>query len=247
VESFGTKADSSTLTTALTGAVKSSAVAGALSTGAVCCTFAAGGSTAYSWAEYRDSFIIDAPGVAVGTVGRIFVNALITGSTSYDLAGNPASIGLKWRTTVFVNGQSANSSFFAVGTGAKPNELVVLENAQFGLQLLSFDVVFGTPIAVSLRAETGVDPTVGIATPSQAFGTSDLGSTLAWKGIQSLTVGGNSIAAFSAVSRDTGFDFRVGFQETAVPEPATWLMMIFGFGLIGAITRYHRPSALALT
>ncbi len=36
---------------------------------------------------------------------------------------------------------------------------------------------------------------------------------------------------------------RVTFYVTSVPEPATWAMMIIGFGVVGAVVRRRRPSA----
>ena len=42
-----------------------------------------------------------------------------------------------------------------------------------------------------------------------------------------------------------GADVRANFTLTAVPEPATWGMMIMGFGLAGATLRRRRASALA--
>lgn len=43
----------------------------------------------------------------------------------------------------------------------------------------------------------------------------------------------------------TGFDrgFRTWVEAGAVPEPATWAMLIAGFGLIGAAIRRQRPAA----
>lgn len=237
-EASGVNVSAVTSTTALTGAVKSSAFATATSSGAVCCTFAGGSARAYGWAEYQDMMILSAPGIAAGTSGKISANALITGATSAQLSGG--SIGLSWRTSVFVNGQYAYASYFAVGSGGN---LVVLDEGEYGSQPLTFDVLFGVPMAVALRVETGVEPTVGLATPGFATGASDLGSTLAWTGINGVSVGGVALTDFSAVSPTSGFDFRKGFGATpdepvaAVPEPGTWAMLIIGFGLIGSAAR----------
>ena len=37
--------------------------------------------------------------------------------------------------------------------------------------------------------------------------------------------------------------FEIRGVVTAVPEPATWAMMIIGFGVVGAVVRRRRPSA----
>lgn len=53
-----------------------------------------------------------------------------------------------------------------------------------------------------------------------------------------LVLGANSqLASFEASA--------VGTFSTAVPEPATWAMMIFGFGGMGAILRRRRTTAFA--
>jgi len=38
----------------------------------------------------------------------------------------------------------------------------------------------------------------------------------------------------------------IGIAAAAVPEPATWALMITGFGLVGAAARRRRPATLAL-
>jgi hypothetical protein len=37
-----------------------------------------------------------------------------------------------------------------------------------------------------------------------------------------------------------------GINISAVPEPATWAMLILGFGGIGMMMRRHKPVALAV-
>lgn len=48
-------------------------------------------------------------------------------------------------------------------------------------------------------------------------------------GIFSLTAQGNNVTSFSA-------------SVAAVPEPATWAMMLMGFGMVGAAMRYRRRT-----
>ncbi len=44
---------------------------------------------------------------------------------------------------------------------------------------------------------------------------------------------------------DTGFTLATFAPTSAVPEPATWAMMIAGFGVVGGAVRRRRPAALA--
>lgn len=39
--------------------------------------------------------------------------------------------------------------------------------------------------------------------------------------------------------------FRISFASAAVPEPATWAMLICGFGAVGAVARRRRATAMA--
>ncbi|MBI1196275.1 MAG: PEP-CTERM sorting domain-containing protein [Phenylobacterium sp.] len=71
----------------------------------------------------------------------------------------------------------------------------------------------------------------------------DLGDTFAWGGIQKVMVDGTEVTDFSALSADTGFDYRYAYVEPgsgAVPEPATWALMLTGFGLGGTMLRSRR-------
>ncbi len=56
----------------------------------------------------------------------------------------------------------------------------------------------------------------------------------------------NSVLSFSAVGvSDTLGGYVDSIKLTAVPEPATWAMMIMGFGGIGAVLRRRRAPAVA--
>ncbi|SNS52810.1 PEP-CTERM protein-sorting domain-containing protein [Sphingomonas laterariae] len=51
-----------------------------------------------------------------------------------------------------------------------------------------------------------------------------------------------SITKFTAREVETGTPLGVQFSYTAVPEPASWAMMIGGFGMIGATMRRRHPA-----
>lgn len=70
--------------------------------------------------------------------------------------------------------------------------------------------------------------------------------------------GGGNSARISSLPRITGLNFEsttleiptfengvVSFRSAAVPEPATWLYMILGFGLLGRVLRRRRTLAIA--
>ena len=85
---------------------------------------------------------------------------------------------------------------------------------------------------------------------SSASGFADFASTLRWDGIQSaraFDASGNEIllapgGRFTLIGA-SGFDFwdaAPGFN--AVPEPASWALLIGGFGLVGAAARRQRQT-----
>jgi hypothetical protein len=60
------------------------------------------------------------------------------------------------------------------------------------------------------------------------------------------TVGSNftGFVDNAAITTTAGVD-RLNFDVAAVPEPATWAMMLVGFGMVGASARYRRRSTKA--
>lgn len=58
------------------------------------------------------------------------------------------------------------------------------------------------------------------------------------------TVGGSSLIQF-AYNDVAGGSISTGQSPAAVPEPATWAMMVGGFGLIGATARRRRITLTA--
>ena len=56
----------------------------------------------------------------------------------------------------------------------------------------------------------------------------------------------NAVAGSIHLTDTQGYSNAVLYRSTgAVPEPATWAMMLLGFGAIGMISRYRRKPALA--
>jgi PEP-CTERM motif len=56
-------------------------------------------------------------------------------------------------------------------------------------------------------------------------------------------IGGSGVPVID----DVTFDVRAIGNQGAVPEPATWAMMLFGFGLVGSTMRRRTATRVAAT
>ena len=66
--------------------------------------------------------------------------------------------------------------------------------------------------------------------------------TMSVRNFGNLTNGGGLTAVGSAAAQ---FDWNIDYQSAAVPEPATWALMIGGFGLAGGMLRRRRVATPA--
>lgn len=210
------------------------------------------GSFAYadSLAVYRDSFVLQASGFAAGTVGTITADVLLDGALSSAFDGTRFWSGSSdWAVQIFVNDSFA---FYNRRVDGGWDMALSERGDAVGMQSPTFQVVLGqsNDVRMQLRTRAGASTFINSSSPVEpklsAF-TSDFGSTLTWNGIRTLSVGGQQVADFSAISDTSGFDFRAGVGgggvgPAPVPEPATWAVMIAGFGLSGLALR-RRPRA----
>lgn len=183
----------------------------------------------------------DLTGQDLGTVGvltpgvyRFSSSAQLTGNLVLDFAGNPDGafvfqIGTALTTATassitVLNGGARSGIFFAVGSSAT----------------LGTDTVFAGNILASqaITLNTGVRLLCGRAIALVAA------VTLANNVVANDCTGGLSTGGRS----DFGsFGFSGENSAAAVPEPATWLLLIGGFGGIGVAMRSARYSSRAAT
>jgi len=110
-------------------------------------------------------------------------------------------------------------------------------------QFYTFEVANGTPLLMSLGIGAGATST----TASSGDGEVDLTNTGVFEGFSGSGLTGVSSLQFGAL-RSVGGVFayeEVHALNAAVPEPASWAMLIIGFGLTGAVMRRRTSRAVA--
>lgn len=232
----GAQASSGSSATAGVGAVHAFSTAVAAST--ECCSSARGSSAAF--ASYADSFVLGSSTIAAGTLGVLSFDILVGGTSSGGGTGAAWAGVSYWDAQATVNGTVYRTSFERRASGAGGETTT---GDDFGLYTYTANVMFGQFVSVQLLANTGAIAQVAAGYNVAQF-TSDLGHTVSWEGIRSLTVGGVEVTDFTAVSGDTGFDFARGYGTggggPGVPEPSVWAMMVLGFAGLGAVLRRRR-------
>ena len=151
------------------------------------------------------------------------------------------------------SGIQANGS--AWGFAAAPNGVqTAFIQSYFGvggairiaLNGLTVGETYKVRFAAAQRPGYGVNPfTVGVTGgPLGAFST----SSTAFKTFKTSFVAGGSSDTLtfqgSAITGDSGF--ALDSIAVSVPEPASWALMILGFGTLGAARRRRQPRAAAL-
>lgn len=231
----GAQAASGSSAAAGVGAVHAISTAVAAASG--CCASARGSSVAF--ASYADSFVLGSSTIAPGTFGVLSFDILADGTAGGGGSG-PAWAGVSyWVARAIVNGTTYQKSFEYRATGALG---ATSTGDDFGLYTFTTNVVFGQLVNIQLLVDAGAIAQVAPGGNVAQF-SSDLGHTVSWEGIRSLTVGGVEVTDFAAVSGDTGFDFARGYGAggvTGVPEPSIWATLILGFAGCGAVLRRRR-------
>ncbi len=190
-----------------------------------------------SGADWFPAFSAADPSAVLGSVG----GALTPGSTATSMA---------FLVDTMVN------PFFTFASMVIPSNDYFIGNDN-PLQYRLFDNAGNLLIAqINQRAsqiwETGSEITDPLAAAFLVIGDNDLRT--AENGVVSFDFA--DLAAFNGLTTAAGYVFdsnlvsntavyRISFSAAAVPEPATWAMLISGFGLTGAAMRRKRIKVVA--
>lgn len=222
-----------------------------LSTGKVGVTASTGYyQTANGIAEFRDVLTFDVAGASASTVTNIIVKFQLDGSLSTPAApqGTPG-LGTRYGTIddQFRFGDASGRVFFEqIGANPTYGQPATLNNFvnQAGWQSYNWDIISpGLTQFTGVYALTGASQTLGVRNYLNGFAQS----------IGSVQYGNTSSLSFILPSNVTftsasGTFLTANATPSGVPEPASWGMMIAGFGLLGSSLRRRgstRSSVLA--
>lgn len=171
--------------------------------------------------------------------------------TNYGINFSSASLGLidsdAGGNGNFANEPSASTiAFFATGSAATMNVAAGF-NTGFSFFYTAFSNASVT-VYSGLNGTGSVLATLGLLSNYNNGGCvgDPTGSFCHWDPI-GVTFAGTAMSAnFGGAAGATGFDnITLGSATPGVPEPGSWVMLIAGFGLVGAAARRRRSFAAA--
>jgi len=160
--------------------------------------------------------IVAALSVAPAADAAVFTPADVSNfAVSFDPDGTiSANIGNRGLSGAFED--TFNFDLLSDGTGS--GGVIATFSSMRNMITLTFASINGTPIPIETLSN---------------------GFTSASAGGINLFAGANSIVIRGTAARNASYGGNITFVPN-VPEPATWAMMLIGFGMVGAATRYRR-------
>ena len=178
------------------------------------------------------SAVFTAPASAITvvgtTVGGPVFNRPLTGTPVVELSG--VGTAVRYQVTRFTVGTTGSYSFLMTGTNP------VNWDTFLGLHANAFN-----PIAPLTNGIIYNDdfPSIGLSGFNATL-TSGVSYFAIATGFENIDFGAYSLAINGPGTITIG-----GGQGGAVPEPATWAMMLAGFGIVGGVMRRRRHSLLS--
>lgn len=161
--------------------------------------------------------VVDGGGKLTGATG------VVVGSATYNVAFVDGTCG-----SVFTGCDAASDFTFQTQDGARAARDALLTQVFLG----TYDTTPGLTAGCALGAESCI-----VYVPYAIDGSNVLGASLN-NGIGSNTIGDSSTPTSFDLTQFSGQTYaRFSLASTAVPEPASWAMMLLGFAGIGMAVR----------
>lgn len=177
------------------------------------------------------------------TTAGFYFNPFTTFNFSYVIALNSPRTSLNLTNSSISYSAPEASYFYPFGGGSTLNvdattisfnEVLPPQSDIFGEGLRASACLSNSRINQFPTGAVAIEPACGSVTFRQQFGRL---SNISYTG----TIASITGTAFEGGDVVAGYG-NVGLIATFVPEPTSWLLMIAGFGMVGATMRYRRRS-----
>ena len=232
-----------------------SASAGVLKAGAgstapagvgACCTYQPEGIGVTT--SFTDVLTMNTPGISSGS---FTASLLIDGMLTADSAGLPSSGVFSFAAVeILVRVASLPDPVFSFSyTRSNYNGFIAGSGSLNGMRYsgpligafdfsIPFDSLVGQEVTVQLFYGTN---TATLQAGDSASAACDYSHTLVWGGVSQVLDGMGAPVTNYSLTGATGANYAQSFAG-AVPEPASWAMMLAGFGLAGVMLRRQRRA-----
>jgi PEP-CTERM motif len=204
--------------------------------------------TAFTVARFVDTLDFTVGGADASTVTNIVIKFQLDGSLSTPAAHGASGLGTPYglidNSFGFgaANGRVTFEQFAANRRYGQENQILNQSNSQSGWVSYNWDTISpGLTQFTGVYALSGMSQILGIS--NNLSGYTSTGGSFAYGNTSALSFILPSNVTFTSASGV--FLSALNPVNNAVPEPATWTMMIFGFGLVGSTMRRRSKASLA--
>lgn len=185
---------------------------------------------------FRDELVFTAPNVPNGTLVTIGYSLVVEGLL---FTGDPGVARASWSLRADMDGFRGGVWDDISGSGRQdsPANGGQYTGTPFGTLIGIANVRTGVASQLFVQLEAAAQAAYTGQRPGRASASFDLGHSLYWGGINSVTINGVPVPDFS-VSSASGTDYRNSLAP--IPEPGALAMMLAGLGVLIGLQRRRR-------
>jgi hypothetical protein len=193
------------------------------------------GSSTSSTIGFQDRLTFTKAGVPAGTLGtmtgRIYVSGTVDASAaSYPYTTSQASAAVSVSSSNGLVTRNVAAYGDRASTGGIPSVITFTVPVKFNEP--NFTLLF-----VQLQTSASSGALWGYQQSFSASANANFFSSADWGGIDSVVDDkGNAVSGWG-VSSASGFDYTRSWAAQVVPEPAGWMLMVLGLGLLGGLRK----------